>query len=96
MRAHSPAASIVLKEFQWIHHTNAIASVISLSDGMCERGDGKASGGTARQSVRLSGRKGGRRDDAVFDDSSDSEEVFDDEDDSEREFLWSEDMEGRW
>lgn len=61
MRARSPAASIVLNEFQWIHHTNAIASMISSSDGMCERGDGEASGGSARQSVRLSNERGGGR-----------------------------------
>ena len=61
MRARSPAGSIVLNEFQWIHHTNLIASMISWSEGMCERGDGMASGGNARQSVRTTDRGGGRK-----------------------------------
>ena len=41
--------------------------MISSSDGMCERGDGQASGGSARQLVRLSDRGGGRRHDAECD-----------------------------
>jgi hypothetical protein len=88
MRARRPTGSIVLNEFQWIHHTNAIASMISSSDGMCERGDGQASGGSARQSVRLSHRGGDRRHDAECDRTGGVEILFVESDDS--------DMEGRW
>jgi len=94
MRARSPAGSIVLNEFQWIHHTNPIALMISSSVGMCERGVGRASGGSARQSVSLSDRGGGRRNDAEWDKVGGVDRAFDEGDDSES--FWSEDMEGRW
>jgi hypothetical protein len=55
MRAHRPAAPIVLNEFQWIHHTYAIAVMISSSVGMCERGGGHAPGGRGRQRACMSG-----------------------------------------
>jgi hypothetical protein len=55
MRAHNPRGSIVLNEFQWMHHTNAIAAMISSSVGMCDRGDGIAPGGRGRQRARMSG-----------------------------------------
>ena len=67
MRARSPAGSMVLNEFQWIHHTNVIASMISSSDGMRERGDGGAFGGSARQSVCMSDRGGDSKNDAECD-----------------------------
>jgi hypothetical protein len=67
MRARSPAGFIVLNEFQWIHHTKVIASMISWSEGMCERGDGVASGGSARQSVRMTDRGGGSKNGAECD-----------------------------
>ena len=54
MRAHNPRGSIVLNEFQWMHHTNAIALMISSSLGICDRGDGIAPGGRGRQR-RMSG-----------------------------------------
>ena len=55
MRAHNPRGSIVLNEFQWMHHTNAIAAMISSSVGMCDRGDGIAPGGRGRQRACMSG-----------------------------------------
>lgn len=95
MRARSPAGSIVLNEFQWMHHTNAIARMISSSDGVYERGDGWASGGSARQSVRQSDRGGGRRNDAECDKVEGVEKPFVKGDDSGS--WWSEDdMEERW
>lgn len=96
MRARSPAGSIVLNEFQWIHHTNVIASMISSSDGMRERGDGEASGGSARQSVRMSDRNGGSKNDTECDmvGRVPVEKAFVEGDESES--LGSEDMEGRW
>jgi hypothetical protein len=45
----------VLNEFQWMHHTNAIAAMISSSVGICDRGDGIAPGGRGRQRARMSG-----------------------------------------
>ena len=35
--------------------------MISWSEGMCERGDGMASGGSARQSERMADKGGGRK-----------------------------------
>lgn len=58
MRAHNPPGSIVLNEFQWMHHTNAIAAMTSSSDGICDRGDGHAPGGRGRQRARMSGLGG--------------------------------------
>jgi hypothetical protein len=55
MRAHNPHGSIVLNEFQWMHHTNAMAAMISSSVGICDRGDGIAPGGRGRQRARMSG-----------------------------------------
>jgi hypothetical protein len=55
MRAHNPPASIVLNEFQWMHHTNAMAAMTSSSVGRCDRGDGHAPGGRGRQRARMSG-----------------------------------------
>ena len=55
MRAHNPLGSIVLNEFQWMHHTNAIAAMISPSVGICDRGDGHAPGGRGRQRAHMSG-----------------------------------------
>ncbi len=49
MRAHNPSGFMVLNEFQCIHHTYAIALMISSSVGICERGDGNAPGGRGRQ-----------------------------------------------
>jgi len=49
MRAHKPPASIVLNEFQWMHHTYAIAAMSLSSVGICDRGDGTAPGGRGRQ-----------------------------------------------
>jgi hypothetical protein len=60
MRAHNPRGSIVLNEFQWMHHTNAIAAMISSSVGICDRGDGIAPGGRGRQRVCMSGVGGAR------------------------------------
>ena len=54
MRAHNPRGSIVLNEFQWMHHTNAIAAMISSSVGICDRGDGIAPGGRGRQRACMS------------------------------------------
>jgi len=59
MRAHNPPGSIVLNEFQWMHHTYVIAAMISSSVGICERGDGDAPGGRGRQRARMSGAGGG-------------------------------------
>ncbi len=58
MRAHNPRGSIVLNEFQWMHHTNAIAAIISSSVGICDRGDGIAPGGSGRQRACMSGLGG--------------------------------------
>lgn len=55
MRAHNPPGSIVLNEFQWMHHTNAIASMTSSSVGICDRGEGHAPGGRGRQRACTSG-----------------------------------------
>ena len=55
MRAHNPLESIVLNEFQWMHHTYVIAVMISSSVGICERGDGHAPGGRGRQRACTSG-----------------------------------------
>jgi hypothetical protein len=55
MRAHNPRGSIVLNEFQWMHHTNAIAAMISSSVGICDRGDGIAPGGRGRQRACMFG-----------------------------------------
>jgi len=38
-----------------MHHTNAIAAMISSSVGICDRGDGIAPGGRGRQRARMSG-----------------------------------------
>ena len=45
----------MLNEFQWMHHTYAIAVMISSSVGMCERGGGHAPGGRGRQRACMSG-----------------------------------------
>ena len=55
MRAHNPLGSIVLNEFQWMHHTYVIAAMISSSVGICERGGGHAPGGRGRQRECMSG-----------------------------------------
>ena len=55
MRAHNPPASIVLNEFQWMHHTNAMAAMISSSVGRCDRGDGDAPGGRGRHRACMFG-----------------------------------------
>jgi hypothetical protein len=65
MRAHRPPGSMVLNEFQWMHHTNAIAAMISSSVGICERGDGHAPGGRGRQRAYIS-RGGGNVVDCDF------------------------------
>ena len=59
MRAHNPRGSIVLNEFQWMHHTNAIAAMISSSVGICDRGDGITPGGRGRQRACMPGVGGG-------------------------------------
>ena len=67
--------------------------MISWSEGMYERGDGMASGGSARQSERMADKGGGRKAECDMFRCAPVEKAFVEGDESE---SLGEDMEGRW